>query len=87
VLRQPDNSPNLAKHEISRGLITFLVAIVTVGVALILVLSTILGDGNDAANRFDRGKQVLTAMIGILDTIVGFYFGSLEKPQARQGRP
>jgi hypothetical protein len=46
-----------------------------VGIALILVLSTIISD--DAANRFDHGKQVLTTMIGILGTIVGFYFATL----------
>jgi hypothetical protein len=77
---------SLAKEGIARGLIAFLIAIVTVGIALILVLSTILSNGNDAANRFDRGKQVLTAMIGILGTIVGFYFGSAVAP-APQSSP
>ena len=67
----------LADPEVARGLITFLIAFVTVGIALILVLSTILLTENaEADKRFDRGKQVLTSLIGVLGTIVGFYFAS-----------
>ncbi len=69
----------LADEENARGLITFLIAITTVGIALILAISTIVlksGEDNDA--RFDRGKQVLTMLIGVLGTIVGFYFGSAQ---------
>jgi uncharacterized membrane protein YfcA len=68
---------SLSDPKIARGLITFLIAVVTVSIALIMVLSTImLKDGDDADKRFDRGKQILTTMIGVLGTIVGFYFGS-----------
>jgi PASTA domain-containing protein/putative Ig domain-containing protein len=74
---------NLANKEVARGLITFLVAITTVGIAVILAISTIiLKGGDDDDKRFDRGKQVLTTLIGVLGTIVGFYFGSaIERPQ------
>jgi hypothetical protein len=68
---------SLADREIARGLITFLIAITTVGIAVILTFSTIFGEQGDAEDkRFDRGKQVLTTFIGVLGTIVGFYFGS-----------
>jgi hypothetical protein len=68
---------NLSDKEIARGLITFLIAITTVGVALILAISTlVLGAGDEGDKRFDRGKQVLSVLIGVLGTIVGFYFGS-----------
>lgn len=67
----------LAEKEIARGLITFLIAITTVGIAIILAISTlILAEGDAGDKRFDRGKQVLTILIGVLGTIVGFYFGS-----------
>ena len=49
----------LSDDRRARGLITFLIAVVTVGIALILVLSNAFGDGADADKRFDRGKQVL----------------------------
>jgi hypothetical protein len=74
---------NLSNAQIARGLIAFLIAVVTVGIALILVLSTIISD--DVTNRFDHGKQVLTTMIGILGTIVGFYFATLESRTTQQG--
>lgn len=73
---------HLAEDKVARGLITFLIAISTVGIAIILAVSTVMGNGDDAAadKRFDRGKQVLSVMIGVLGTIVGFYFGSAVQP-------
>jgi hypothetical protein len=67
----------LANKEVARGVITFLFALTTVGVAVILALSTVLSAPSaDDDKRFDRGKQVLSSLIGILGTIVGFYFGA-----------
>jgi hypothetical protein len=67
----------LANKEVARGLITFLIALSTVGIAIILAISTVvLTEGPDGDKRFDRGKQVLSVLIGVLGTIVGFYFGS-----------
>jgi len=72
---------SLADKERARGLITFLIAISTVGVAIILSISTlVLAAGDDGDKRFDRGKQVLSVLIGVLGTIVGFYFGAETKP-------
>jgi hypothetical protein len=82
----------LAKPEVARGLITFLIAITTVGIAIILAISTlVLSEGDAGDKRFDRGKQVLTTLIGVLGTIVGFYFGSAnesaqQKPQTEQSQ-
>src|SRR5262249_55507127 len=67
----------LARKEVARGLITFLVAISTVGIAIILAVSTlVISEGDEGDKRFDRAKQVLTTLIGVLGTIVGFYFGA-----------
>ena len=67
----------LANPKVARGLITLLIAITTVGIAIILAVSTlVLSEGDEGDKRFDRGKQVLTTLIGVLGTIVGFYFGS-----------
>jgi PASTA domain/Putative Ig domain len=67
---------SLANKDIARGLITFLIAIVTVGIAIILAVSTLYTAGDEGGPSFDRGKQILTILIGVLGTIVGFYFGS-----------
>jgi len=77
---------HLADDKVARGLITFLIAITTVGIAIILAVSTVMASGDDVAGdkRFDRGKQVLSVMIGVLGTIVGFYFGSSQGTQQAQ---
>jgi hypothetical protein len=79
---------SLADKEVARGLITFLIAITTVGIALILAIAIISGNGI-SPDQFDRGKQVLTVLIGVLGTIVGFYFGSSgsQSGGAQPGRP
>jgi hypothetical protein len=77
----------LADKEVARGLITFLIAIATVGIAIILAISTlILTEGDEGDKRFDRGKQVLSILIGVLGTIVGFYFGA-DNTVAKQPNP
>lgn len=74
---------SLADKDFARGLITFLIAITTVGIAIILAISTVVtAETSESDRRFDRGKQVLTVLIGVLGTIVGFYFGSAPDSRA-----
>ncbi len=68
---------SLSDRTVARGLITFLITFTTVGIAIILAVSTIFSSsGDNEDKRFDKGKQVLSVLIGLLGTIVGFYFGS-----------
>jgi hypothetical protein len=67
---------SLSDRTVARGLITFLITITTMGIAIILAISTIISDGSAADQRFDKGKQVLSVLIGLMGTIVGFYFGA-----------
>ena len=71
------NLSEIAKVEVARALITILIAVSTVGIAVILAISTIvLKGGDDGDKRFDHGKQILTVLVGVLGTVVGFYFAS-----------
>jgi hypothetical protein len=74
----------LAKVEIARGVITFLVAVATIAIAISLAISISLGgkESNGAGKHFTQAKEVLTMMVGILGTIVGFYFGLSPGTQA-----
>lgn len=68
----------MAKADLARGLITYLFAVVTIGIAVALVLSTLVGPAPTDANdgRFQRAKEILALLLGVFGTIVGFYFGS-----------
>ncbi len=62
----------------ARGLITFSVAIVTVAIALIMVFYLVFatGSSDEIKDRFGLGKDILLVFVGILGTIMGFYYGS-----------
>jgi hypothetical protein len=67
----------------ARGLITYLFAVVTIGTAVVLVLSALLGTSKE---RFDHGKEVLGLLLGVFGTIVGFYFASELSEAELRGR-
>lgn len=58
----------------ARGLITTFVVLTTLLIALTLVASLFFGNAKDREDRFSMGKEVLTIFIGILGTIMGFYY-------------
>ncbi|MBX9700300.1 MAG: metallophosphoesterase [Acetobacteraceae bacterium] len=58
-----------------RGLVSFFIAAGTITIALALLAAALTLDRQDFAERFRQGKDVLTALVGILGTIAGFYFG------------
>lgn len=68
---------DMSKTEFARGLITYLFAVVTIGTAVVLVVSA-LTSGSDEQHKeqFQRGKEILSLLLGVFGTIVGFYFGS-----------
>jgi hypothetical protein len=60
----------------ARGLITVIVSFGTLSIAIILLLAVLLIQDNERAKqRFADGKEILTILVGILGTIVGYYFG------------
>lgn len=67
----------MGQVEFARGLITYLFAVVTIGTAVVLVVSALTSDATPAnERRFERGKEILALLLGVFGTIVGFYFGS-----------
>ena len=76
---------DMAKTEFARGLITYLFAVVTIGTAVVLVVSALTSGSDDKhKEQFQRGKEILSLLLGVFGTIVGFYFGSAVKGQAEQ---
>jgi hypothetical protein len=73
---------SMSRVDFARGLITYLFAIVTIGTAVLLVVSGLTAPGDQHADRrFERGKEILSLLLGVFGTIIGFYFGSeVNKP-------
>jgi len=67
--------------EFARGLITLLFSVGTIMLMLMIVGSVLMRTDVDPKDRFAQCKDVLTVLIGIFGTIIGFYFGS----QGREG--
>ena len=68
---------NMSKTEFARGLITYLFAVATIGIAVVLVVSALTGQLTDEnEKKFQHGKEVLSLLLGVFGTVVGFYFGS-----------
>jgi hypothetical protein len=61
----------------ARGLITFLFAFSTIAIILLVAITTFWMPKEDVQTRFEKAKDLLTIIIGVLGTILGFYFGSL----------
>jgi hypothetical protein len=78
---------DLAEPSNARGIITFIISISAIGVALILILYSLFGSSK--SEQYRQAREVYVGLMGILGTIVGFYFGSSDKavPQLGLGEP
>lgn len=59
----------------ARGLITYLFAVATMGTAIVLIVYALTSPRRDSDPRFENGKEILSLLLGVFGTIVGFYFG------------
>jgi hypothetical protein len=76
---------SLSKPEQARGLITFLFSISTIAVIMLIAIATFWMNKDEVQARFDKAKDLLTIIIGVLGTILGFYFGSLTSGDGARG--
>jgi hypothetical protein len=78
MLSSPHIIQSFADPAIARGAITFLIGVATIGIAFTLIYQAFYApDPSD--DRFRRGREVFAGMMGVLGTIVGFYFGSSDR--------
>src|SRR6478672_11671667 len=60
----------MSQAEFARGLITYLFAVVTIGTAVVLVVSALTSDETPAnERRFERNKEILSLLLGVFSTI------------------
>jgi hypothetical protein len=68
---------SLSKPEQARGLITFLFAVSTIAIITLIAITTFWMDEEEVQARSEKAKDLLTIIIGVLGTILGFHYGSL----------
>jgi hypothetical protein len=73
---------HLTDGSFARGLITFIITVATIGLAFVLVCESFTASDGQFDERFRRAREVLALLMGILGTIVGFYFGSAQQGTA-----
>jgi len=71
----------LTDPPFARGLITFIISVATIGLAFVLVCESFSATKDDQLfdERFRRAREILALLMGIMGTIVGFYFGSAQQ--------
>lgn len=76
---------DLSDPAVARGLITLLFAMATVWIAMILTFAAVSDKTDD--DKFSRGKDILTILVGIFGTIIGYYFGAESQQVQNQRSP
>jgi len=74
----------MGHRRFARGLITYLFAVTTIGTVVVVLVGGLLGDAVIADAAWQRGKEVLSLLMGVFGTIVGYYFGSEAAKTASQ---
>jgi len=72
---QGDFVRRMGEPKFARGIITYLFAVTTIGTAVVLMVAALTG-GQEMDTNFNRGKDILSLLLGVFGTIVGFYFGA-----------
>jgi hypothetical protein len=62
----------------ARGLVTFLFAFATTSVIVVVTIGVLWVPKDEIESRFSKAKDIMTILISVLGTILGFYFGQAQ---------
>ncbi len=75
ALANPAFRASIADVDVARGMITFMIATLAIGVVTAIIVSLMVFEKDDLP-RLDTAKDVLSSLFAILGTIMGFYYGA-----------
>jgi uncharacterized membrane protein len=80
--------PETKDQESMRGAFTLILLVSMILLIVVVILGALFTtDTDDAVKRVNVSKEVLTPLLGILGTIVGFYFGASTKVDDQKRNP
>lgn len=74
-LGSPDKLASLSDTALTRGFITFIFTIGTISLFLVITASTVFDSRSQPEDKYNRAKTILSMLIGIFGTVLGYYFG------------
>ena len=78
---------SLSDLAIARGLVTFLFAFATTSVIVVVTIGVLWVPRDEIEVRFSKAKDIMTILISVLGTILGFYFGQAQSQNAERPTP
>lgn len=78
---------SIADAAKARGLMTFLFAFATTSVVVVVTIGVLWVPKDEVEARFSKAKDIMTILISVLGTILGFYFGQAQNPNATGPQP
>ena len=73
-----DDHFGIHSADFMRGVISLLFAIGTVFIAFAIAFLSLINDPPVDRERFEQSKSILTILIGVFGTILGYYYGASE---------
>ncbi|MEP1558040.1 MAG: hypothetical protein ABJN98_12245 [Roseibium sp.] len=67
----------LSNNDTARGFITLLFAVGAISIFMIITAAIVFDIYSDPRHVYERAKTILSMLLGIFGTVLGFYFGSL----------
>jgi hypothetical protein len=65
----------MAQSDHARGLITFLFSFATIGIVILVAVAVFWMDKAEVEARYGHAKDLISILVGVLGTVIGFYFG------------
>jgi nitrate reductase gamma subunit len=72
----------MALSDHARGLITFLFSFATIAIVILVAVAVFWMDKSEVEARFAHAKDLISILVGVLGTVIGFYFGTASMCQS-----